>query len=235
MHFLKTNGFSWHEFLLGSEGWDFLPEVASRTLIMFAVILISLSILGKRGVRQLSVFELVVIIGLGSAAGDPMFYKDVGIVPPLVVFIIIVSLYIFVTQLVGKSRKMESLVEGRPVCLVEAGRFAISKFSKEPLGQDEFFAELRVRGVSQLGQVRQAIEETNGELSVFFFPDEEVQYGLPILPHILEQKTKEIKKKGHFACIFCGFTKELEPVEHFACPVCRKDEWVWASNERRVP
>lgn len=235
MHFLQTNGFNWKEFLVGSEDWSFLFEVATRTLIMFSVILVSLSILGKRGVRQLSVFELVVIIGLGSAAGDPMFYKDVGIVPALIVFTIVVSLYIFVTHLVGRNPRVESLVEGKPVCLIEDGRFAISNFKKEPLGQDEFFSELRVRGVSHLGQVRQAIVETNGELSVFFYADEDVRFGLPILPGTLLSQTVEISKTGQYACIFCGFTKEIQPVEEHACPICKKKKWVWASDSRRVP
>jgi uncharacterized membrane protein YcaP (DUF421 family) len=201
---------------------------------MFTVILVSLSILGKRGVKQLSVFELVVIIGLGSAAGDPMFYKDVGILPPLIVFTIVVSLYIFVTHVVGRNKRIEKLIEGRPVCLVEDGRFAISNFSKEPLGQDEFFAELRVRGVSQLGQIQQAIVETSGEISVFFYPNEEVVYGLPILPKTLDQQTVEITKEGQYSCIFCGFTKLQTPVKEIECPVCKKKNWVWASNRTRI-
>ena len=74
-----SSGFDWKQLLLGSEECSFLPETILRTSIMFIVILIGLRLLGKRGVKQLSVFELVVIIGLGSAVGDPMFYKDGGI------------------------------------------------------------------------------------------------------------------------------------------------------------
>lgn len=48
---------------------------------MFTILLLTLKLAGKRGVKQLSIFETVIIIALGSAAGDPMFYEDVGIVP----------------------------------------------------------------------------------------------------------------------------------------------------------
>ncbi|HKO80731.1 MAG TPA: hypothetical protein VJU78_10055 [Chitinophagaceae bacterium] len=115
MHLLQLKNFSWKELLLGSEEWNYLPEVAIRTLIMFTVILIGLSILGKRGVKQLSVFELVVIIGLGSAAGDPMFYKDVGLIPAIIVFIIVISLHSWVTHWVGRSKKIERLIERKPI------------------------------------------------------------------------------------------------------------------------
>ncbi|WP_312083434.1 hypothetical protein [Epilithonimonas hominis] len=59
------------QILLGSEDWNFLLETVLRTSIMFVIIILGLRLLGKRGVKQLSIFELVVIIGLGSAAGDP--------------------------------------------------------------------------------------------------------------------------------------------------------------------
>lgn len=234
MYFLQVKTFSWKQLLLGNEEWNFLPEVIIRTLVMFAVVLIGLSILGKRGVRQLSVFELVVIIGLGSAAGDPMFYKDVGLIPAIIVFVIVISLYSWVTHWVGRNKTMEQLVEGKPICLVEQGRFAIDNFSKGTLGQDEFFAELRLKGISHLGQVEKAIIETNGGISVFFYRDDEVKYGLPIMPESLDTLLKKIDKTGYYACVFCGYTKKLEPVAHHKCPICKKEKWIEASDKKRV-
>jgi len=68
-------GFNWKELMLGSENWNFLPEVILRTLIIFIIVLVGLRLLGKRGVKQLSIFELVVIVSLGTAAGDPMLFN----------------------------------------------------------------------------------------------------------------------------------------------------------------
>ena len=234
MQLLQIKNFSWKELLLGSEEWNFLPEVGIRALVMFTIILIGLSILGKRGVKQLSVFELVVIIGLGSAAGDPMFYKDVGLIPAIIVFVIVISLYSWVTHWVGRSKKIERLIEGKPISLVKEGKFAVDNFSKEALGQDEFFSELRLKGVSHLGQVESAIIETNGGISVFFYPDEEIKYGLPILPESLDHQFKKINTTNYYACVFCGETKRLEPASHHNCPTCQKDKWIEASNKKRV-
>jgi len=133
MHFylLQISGFDWKQLLLGDQNWDFLIEAVFRSFIMFIIIVISLRILGKRGVKQLSIFELVVIIGLGSAAGDPMFYKDVGLLPALVVFIMVISLYRFIVYLIGKSEKFEHLVEGTPICLIAEGKFSSDNFEKK--------------------------------------------------------------------------------------------------------
>jgi len=79
-----------HQLLFGEESWAFIPQVALRALVMFTVISVGLRLMGKRGIKQLSVYELGVIVGLGSAAGDPMFYKDVGLIPAPVVFVVLI-------------------------------------------------------------------------------------------------------------------------------------------------
>lgn len=235
MYLLQAaKGIDWNQFLLGSEDWTFLPETVLRTCIMFVVILTSLRLLGKRGVKQLSVFELVVIIGLGSAAGDPMFYKDVGILPALIVFILVVGLYTFVTYLIGANKKFEKLIEGRPVCLIKDGVFSIDNFKKEILGEDEFFAELRLLGVSQLGQIEQAIEEISGNISVFFYADDDVKYGLPIMPDSFDDARKKITVAGIYSCTFCGYTEKLKAANQHTCPECKKIEWLKSSNRKRV-
>ncbi len=221
------------QILLGSEDWNFLLETVVRTIIMFVIIILGLRLLGKRGVKQLSVFELVVIIGLGSAAGDPMFYKDVGIIPAMVVFTMIISLYSIITYFIGKSKKFEQLVEGQPICLIDEGVFCIDDFKKESLGEDEFFAELRLKGVSHLGQIEKAIEEISGEISVFYYEDKDIKYGLPIMPGSLDNVIKLIAVKKHYSCKFCGFTEKLDNGKH-NCKVCGKDEWVESSNKKRI-
>lgn len=229
-----TTKLGWKELLMGTEDWSFLPETVLRTFIMFIVIMISLRLLGKRGVKQLSVFELVVIIGLGSAAGDPMFYKDVGILPALIVFAMIVLLYRTITYFIGKNKSFEALVEGRPVYLIRHGKFSVENFKKEPLGEDEFFAELRMNVVSQLGQVEEAIIESSGNISIFYFPDEEVIYGLPIMPGSFDQSTHKISRPDFYSCTFCGHTEKLQPAASHTCKVCKKDRWVKSSNKKRV-
>ncbi|KFF22010.1 DUF421 domain-containing protein [Chryseobacterium sp. JM1] len=225
---------NWKELLMGHEEWSFLLEIILRTAIMFLAIIIGLRVLGKRGVKQLSIFELVVIIGLGSAAGDPMFNKDVGIVSSILVFIVIILLYTIITIFIAKSKRFEKLVEGSSACLIRDGEFAIDNFKKENLGSDEFFAELRLKGVSQLGQIETAIVESSGEISIFFHEDKAVKYGLPIMPDSLENPLKIIPQEGHYSCIFCGHTESKTEGNAGNCPKCGKDEWVEASDKKRV-
>lgn len=220
--------------LLGSEDWSFQGEILLRTLVMYITILLSLSLLGKRGVKQLSVFELVIIIGFGSAAGDPMFYKDVGLLHGLTVLALIVLFYKITTHLAFKNEKIGKFIEGKPICLIDHGKFSIDNFNKEPLGHDEFFAEMRQQGVSHIGQIEKAIIEVSGEVSLFFYEDKNVQYGLPIWPELYAEKHRQILSPGIYSCSFCAHTEKIIPTDVHLCPECQKDLWVISIDKKRV-
>jgi uncharacterized membrane protein YcaP (DUF421 family) len=220
--------------LLGEEDWSFLPEVLFRSLVMFLVCLVCMRIIGKRGVMQ-DVFELMTIILLGSAAGDPMFYKKVGLLPAILVFISVVLLYKLFHYWTSVNKKIEELVEGKYVTLVQEGRFDRNSFEHTEMEIDMLIADLRLRGVSQLGQLKNAYIETSGEVSVFFYSDDEVKWGLPLKPEEYEQKIEKIEVDGFYACNFCGNTLELQPVEKIVCPLCNRNSiWVKASDEKRI-
>lgn len=219
------------EFLFGDTGVGYLLVIAVRTFIMFLSILIFLRLLGKRGVKQLSVFELVVILGLGSAAGDPMIYKEIGVITAIVAFIVVVVCYKLLTILVFKYKPIEHLIEGKEVYIVREGVFAIDEFSKETLSKDEFFMELRQNGVYHLGQVEYAVLEVSGEVSVFFYEKEATRFGLPILPDSLKKQVATFKIGIHYACSFCGYTFENKKLGAVAiCSRCSSKDWIIASN-----
>ncbi|EOR94377.1 protein of unknown function DUF421 [Arcticibacter svalbardensis MN12-7] len=211
----------------------FLLEVVLRSVVMFVIITITLRASGKRGIKQLSIFELVLIIGLGSAAGDPMFYEDVGILPALTVFIVIISLYIGITKLTDKFRWFELILEGKPLYVIREGNLIMDSFKESGLSKDEFFSELRQQNVEHLGQVKTVLIETSGEISILFYPDEEVKPGLPIFPHELTEATKDIPLSGLFCCSQCGQLDTLPAGTHH-CSGCTCEEWVTPSQSKRI-
>ncbi|WEK38396.1 MAG: DUF421 domain-containing protein [Candidatus Pseudobacter hemicellulosilyticus] len=234
LQLLQIQGPELDKIFWGDQDKWFLVEVLVRTLIMYLVVLFGLRLMGKRGVRQLTVFELVVIIGLGSAAGDPMFYKEVGVLSAIVVFVTVIAVYRLTTYLTAKSKKVEAIIEGQTVCLIEEGAFCLDSFKKEDLAQDEFFSELRVRGVSQLGQVDRAYLEVSGQVSVFFFTEEATRPGLPILPHEYKQQLNTITESGLYACTNCGHTEKITAGSGCQCRHCKKEKWVKAVDRRRI-
>lgn len=218
--------------LFGQEEMSFLIEIAIRTVLMFLMLFFFLRILGKRGVKQLSVFELVVIIGFGSAAGDPMIYKETGILNAFIALCFIVICYKVCTFFVYKFKFVENLVEGKPVYIIEKGVFSIDNFKKETLSEDEFFMELRLRGVYHLGQVELAILEVSGEISVYFFSAGKVQHGLPVVPHLLRAPVTYRLADHFYSCLFCGFTQNIPEPATAPCPRCANPGWISSSKRK---
>lgn len=223
----------WNRIFLHDLDGPFALEILFRTVFMFLVVVVILRLSGKRGVRQLSIFELAIILTLGSAAGDAMFYDDVALIATLLVCVTAIALYRLITWLTAKSRRLEKLVEGRAMYIVEDSVMIIKDDEKDSLSKQEFFAELREKGVEHLGQVRVAILETDGSLSVFFYANDEVKYGLPILPHAYDKHSDTIVEEGLYACVVCGTLAQLEAGRH-RCKRCQHHEWVKAINTKRV-
>ena len=102
------------------------------------------------------------------------------------------------------------------------------------LSKDEILSDLRLKGVTHLGQISAAYVEASGQISVFYLPDEDVTYGLPVTPELYESQSREIHKAGPHACGFCGYIEELKATKNHECIVCHHDKWVKAINSKRI-
>ncbi|KKY79396.1 MULTISPECIES: DUF421 domain-containing protein [unclassified Leclercia] len=213
---------------------EFLGEVALRSLYTFVLVFLFLKITGRRGVRQMSLFEVLIILTLGSAAGDVAFYDDVPMVPVFIVFVSLALLYRLVMWLMSKSEKLEDLFEGKPVVIIEEGQLAWEKVQSANMTEFEFFMELRLNSVEQLGQVRLAIMETNGQISVYYYPDDEVKPGLCILPDMLIDRFNTVPESGQYACIKCSHVVSMQAGDHMLCPRCTNPEWTKVSRAKRL-
>lgn len=222
----------WDRIFLNSLDFSYALEILVRTAIMFLMVLVILRLSGKKGVRQLSLFEVAIIISLGSAAGDPMFTKDVPIVPALIVFAVIIGIYRFIIWLAVRSERIETILEGNPEYIIEDGRFVLMDSNKSTFAKDEFLSEMRQQSIEHVGQVRVAILETTGTVSFFYYSDDEVKEGMPVLPKPYSRMTSEITKSGSYACAYCANVERL--VGPAKCSRCEHDVWLAAIKTRRI-
>lgn len=225
--------------LMGDEEPLFLLEIAVRTAIIFVYTLLLLRLLGKRGVAQLSLLEVTIIIGLGSAVGDPMFDANVPLIHGMLVIGVIVGLYLGFMRLLRKSERFERFFEGSATCLVKDGRIDTKALDRERLSQEELFEILRLAGITHLGEVKRAYLEQSGAMSTFAFPPKEVKPGLPVVPpwDIADRATFDaaddvVLGEGAFACRACGEVLERAAAEKLPrCPRCRRTIWTRATAE----
>ncbi|KQR94879.1 hypothetical protein ASG01_03165 [Chryseobacterium sp. Leaf180] len=223
----------WNKMFICDLDFSFAFEIVIRTLIMFSMILLILRLSGKKGVRQLSLFEVAIIIALGSAAGDPMFNKDFAILPSVIVFIAIIIFYRIITFIASRSEKFEDFIEGEPLYVIENGLFVLLDNKEHTFAKDEFLSEMRQESIDHVGQVKTAILETTGKMSFYYYEDEKVGFGMPVQPKLYKDKLKTISSDGIYSCTYCAHTEKLSAGKQ-SCQRCSKEEWVKSIDDKRV-
>lgn len=212
----------------------FLAEVALRASFAYIAVFAFLKISGRRGVRQLSLFEVVVILTLGSAAGDVSFYDDVPLLPIVMVFVTLLVLYRATTYLMERYTRFGVWMEGKPTVIIRNGEYDLPTLEATNISDDEFFMELRQQGVEHLGQVRLGILEVNGDVSLYFFEGEETRHGLSVLPASERVVVETAHQTGLHACCRCGFVQPLDYGQGGPCPRCERKLWSQATDRPRA-
>lgn len=158
---------------LGDHAPLYLLEVVFRVVVIYLFAVFALRAMGARGNRALSPFETLVIIALGSATGDSMFYPDVPIVYAWLVIGAVVGLDWVLGKLQLRSHHLNQALEGTPLLLVHDGVVLEDALASAGLRRDELMGLLRENGVEDTGEIRYAFLELSGQLGLLrYTPDQ---------------------------------------------------------------
>ncbi len=212
--------------LIGDEPPLFFLEIAVRTAIIYAYTLLLLRWLGSRTVGQLSTVEFLLVIALGSAVGDAMFYPDVPLLQAMLVVTVVVVANKLLDLSISKSRHAERLLDGKPREAVRDGVVARRFIDENWMSLYELFQELREEGIEHLGEVRRAYIEKDGRVTVFRHKGD-VRPGLAIVPPS-QIEPRELVSPGDPAargvdlvCSTCGHGHDGSD----NCSNCNRTEW----------
>lgn len=163
-------GFDLYRTLLGGPETAtlvFYAEIVLRTMVMYLYTILLARVVGHDAIGQLGPFEFVLVIAVGSAAGDPMLYPDVGLLQGIAVITVVMVLHRATGYATARWRKVEKVVQGDPIQVVSDGRVLDDAIGMGLLTRGELMAQLRLKGVADTGELEAAYLETNGQVSVF--------------------------------------------------------------------
>jgi uncharacterized membrane protein YcaP (DUF421 family) len=143
-----------------------LPEVVLRTAIVYLFLVVVFRISGKREVGQMSVLELVVVLVISDAVQNSMVGENQSVWGGLIAVLTLIGLDLGLKWLTRRSRRLRSTIEGEPRLLVRDGRLLQKALREEKIEVDEVYAALREHGILRVEDVRLAVLETDGSISV---------------------------------------------------------------------
>ncbi len=224
-----VNAFDWGRMFLGDEPPLFFLEIAFRTLVVYVYALLLLRWLGSRTIGQLSTIEFLLVIALGSAVGDAMFYPDVPLLHALLVVTVVVVANKGLDILIAKNPWAERAIDGVPEEAVRDGVICRAFLESTTLSDSELFQQLRAQGVEHLGEVTHAYLETDGSLTIF--KAKMSRPGLPIVPPWEIEAPTEVSSAylaEHAKDCVCRKCGSAAGQVALACQHCGNSIWVEA-------
>ena len=141
-------------------------ELVARAAIVYVVLVLLLRVTGKRQVGQLAPFDLVLLLVLSNAVQNSITAGDETLLGGLISAVTLVGLNYLVGVLTFRSRKLEVLLDGRPQILIHDGELFQDVLARNKITRFELDAELRDAGCERVEEVKTAILEINGAITV---------------------------------------------------------------------
>jgi uncharacterized membrane protein YcaP (DUF421 family) len=141
-------------------------QIVIHIVIIYLVIMVGLRVLGKREFGQLSPLELVTLLLIPEIVAPIVSGEEDHIALSLIGLATLFSVVFLMSLLTHRSKQIEKILVDEPTVLVSDGKLIEDHLNVERITPDELFAEMHKSGVDMLKQVRWAILESDGKISI---------------------------------------------------------------------
>ncbi|TFD99606.1 DUF421 domain-containing protein [Jeotgalibacillus salarius] len=195
--------------------------VIIRGLLMVIVLFVCTKLLGKKQISQLSFFEYVTGITIGSIGAEVITGLDRKFLHGVLGILSFISIPLAVDYLSLKSKKLRDIVEGEGTVFIQQGKLIEGNLKKERYTTDELMELLRRKDIFSVSDVNFAILEPSGELNVMLKKSR-----MPVV----QEDIKKISQEGKPAetIIMDG-----KPIEKALNSINRDVDWLREQLERR--
>jgi uncharacterized membrane protein YcaP (DUF421 family) len=157
-----------HTFRNDEHGGFAMPILSTifRSLLSFGVLFVLARVLGKKQIAQLTFFDYVIGISIGSIASECAIDPSIDLLDALVGALVFSLFSLALSWVSAKSFTGRKLLDGTPIVVVEKGQIVERGLKSTKLTINDLLEEFRQKEVFNLADVELAIFETNGGLSV---------------------------------------------------------------------
>ena len=144
-------------------------KIIALSLSSFIVLFILTKLMGNREMSQLSMFDYITRITIGSIAAEMATSLEDNFLEPLVAMVIYAIGAILVSYIALHSIKARRFISGTTLILYDNGKLFSKNFKKAKMDMNEFLMQCRTNGYFNLSDIQTAMLEANGKIS--FIPN----------------------------------------------------------------
>ena len=137
-----------------------------RTVLIYIFVSVAVRLMGKRQVADMQTSELVTTLIISEVASLPMQNIDQPLLSGFVPILLLVAIEIFVSIVMMKSRKIRGVVVGHPIVVIKDGTILKEELKALRISYEDLYSLLRQLEAFDIQNIRYAIVEPNGSLSV---------------------------------------------------------------------
>lgn len=166
-------------------------EIIKIILLSFfsvAELFILTKIMGNRQMSQLSMFDYINGITIGSIAAEMATSLETSFWHPFTAMIVYAAVSVAISYGASKSIKFRKVINGKPHILMDNKKLYKNNFSRSKVDINEFLTECRNQGYFNINDIQTAVLEANGKLSILPVADKR-----PVSPYDMNMKPEQEK------------------------------------------
>jgi len=140
-------------------------EKILRAIVVYTFLIIGLRLSGKRELAQLNPFDLVVLLTLSNTVQNAIIGDDNSLLGGLIGATTLLGMNYLVVRFMFFHPNVERVIEGQPVCLIDAGKVCEDKLKGELISVSELRSAAHRQGFETLNDVESAVLEPDGAFS----------------------------------------------------------------------
>ena len=159
------------------EGYTFL---AVKLAIGILGVVLQINLMGKGNLAPTSAMDQVQNYVLGGIIGAVIYNDNIGVLQFSLVLVLWTLLIFTLRFIKNYNRVVKTIIDGRPVWVILNGKVQTGECMKNGISAHDLMFKLRAAGVYEIGTVKRAVLEQNGQLSIIQYGDQDLRYPLII-------------------------------------------------------
>ena len=140
-------------------------KIVVLSLGSIVVLFLLTKIMGQREMSQLSIFDYIISITIGSIAAEMATSLENNFMEPLIAMIVYAMVTLLIALINNRFVKLRPIFSGRTLILYDNGTLFKENFKKAKIDLNEFFVQCRTNGFFNLSDLKTALLEENGKIS----------------------------------------------------------------------
>lgn len=143
-----------------------ITAITIKIIAGFIALMVVIRFIGKKELTEVTPFDFVFIVILGGTLEEGVYDEKVKIWDVLYTIGLWTALYLLTDFLVRKFEKLRPIIKGEPSFLVNNGRLNIEELEKNKMESEQLRSLLRMQGVFSVNEVKYALLEPGGQISI---------------------------------------------------------------------